>query len=162
MNSGLSAVSGPPAVIGPAQLARTARAVAGAPERWAGLVRYDADRRWYLRLAHDDAHEIWLLSWLPGQHTGFHDHGASAGSFVVVQGTLRERAALGGRPVNPGQTLPHGAVRSFSPGYVHDVTNVSPLPAVSIHAYSPPLRSMRRFESSPGGLLKVSWEERAW
>jgi hypothetical protein len=28
------------------------------------------------------------LSWLPGQATGFHDHGGSAGAFAVVWGTL--------------------------------------------------------------------------
>ena len=33
----------------------------------------------------------WLLSWLPGQGTGLHDHGGSAGAFAVVRGTLHER-----------------------------------------------------------------------
>jgi predicted metal-dependent enzyme (double-stranded beta helix superfamily) len=149
-------------VIGPAQLARAARAVARDPARWRDLIRYDAGQRWYLRLARDDTHEIWLLSWLPGQHTGFHDHGASAGAFVVVQGALRERAAPGGRPEDTGHAVPHGTARSFGPGYVHDVTNASPRPAVSIHAYSPPLSSMRRFEPSPAGVLRVSWEDRSW
>jgi hypothetical protein len=162
MNPGPSVLSGTAAVLSPAQLARTARAVAGTPERWLGLVRYDSGRRWYLRLARDDSREIWLLSWLPGQGTGFHDHGSSAGAFVVVQGALQERAAPGGRPDEHGKAVPDGAVRSFGPGYVHDVMNTSPRPAVSIHAYSPPLRIMRRFEPRPGGLLRVSWEEREW
>jgi predicted metal-dependent enzyme (double-stranded beta helix superfamily) len=149
-------------LISPTQLARIAQAWAGTPARWLDLVRYDADRRWYLRLAHDEAHEIWLLSWFPGQRTGFHDHGASAGAFTVARGSLRERAAPGGRPEESARTLPQGAVRSFGPQYVHDVMNASPQPAVSIHAYSPPLASMRRFDIAPGGLLLVTREERSW
>ncbi|HUZ56901.1 MAG TPA: hypothetical protein VMU94_30825 [Streptosporangiaceae bacterium] len=37
-------------------------------------------------------------------------------------------------------------MRSFGPDYIQDVRNVSAEPAVSIHAYSPPLTSMRRFD----------------
>ena len=84
--------------VGEARLRQLVLDVATRPERWLALVRYDADRRWYQRLARDEDHEVWLLSWLPGQRTGFHDHGSSGGAFTVVQGCLRERAAYGGRP----------------------------------------------------------------
>ena len=73
--------------VGEARLRQLVLDVATRPERWLALVRYDADRRWYQRLARDEDHEVWLLSWLPGQHTGFHDHGSSAGAFAVVRGT---------------------------------------------------------------------------
>ena len=33
---------------------------------------------------------------------------------------------------------------------------------MSIHAYSPPLTSMRRFDVAAGGLLLATVEERAW
>jgi hypothetical protein len=52
-------------------------------------------------------------------------------------------------------------VRSFGAWYVHDVINASVRPAVSVHAYSPPLTSMRRFEFGPGGLEKVATETAA-
>src|SRR3712207_8332217 len=39
--------------------------------------------------------QVWLLSWLPGQGTGLHDHGGSAGALAVVRGTLSE--AVGDR-----------------------------------------------------------------
>ena len=49
--------------------------LAAREHEWLSLVRYDLNRRWYQRLTCDDDHEVWLLSWLPGQRTGFHDHG---------------------------------------------------------------------------------------
>jgi len=75
----------------------------------------------------------------------------------VARGTLRERAAPGRRP-GPSIRVPRGEVRSFGPWYVHDVINASVQPAVSVHAYSPPLTSMRRFEFGPAGLERVSTE----
>ena len=82
-----------------ARLRELVGAVATRPESWAGLVRFDAGRRWYRRLELADDYEIWLLSWLPGQGTGFHDHGHAAGAFAVAQGQVRER------------TVPAGGVR---------------------------------------------------
>jgi predicted metal-dependent enzyme (double-stranded beta helix superfamily) len=148
------------ASLGAARLAEIVLEIAGQPGRWASLVRYTSDWRWYRRLALDEVHEIWLLSWLPGQRTGFHDHGPSDGAFTVVRGVVSERTAAAGRPARPGRFLRRGAVRSFGPGYVHDVGNDSAEPAVSIHAYSPPLSCMRRYEMV-SGILQVTGEERA-
>ena len=131
--------------------------VAARDHEWLSLVRYDLNRRWYQRLTCDDDHEVWLLSWLPGQRTGFHDHGESAGAFTVARGALRERTAPGRRP-GPSVPVPRGKVRSFGPWYVHDVINASVQRAVSVHAYSPPLTSMRRFEFGPAGLERISTE----
>jgi hypothetical protein len=36
---------------------------------------------------------------------------------------------------------------------VHDVINLSGEPTVSVHAYSPPLTAMRRYELTPAGLV---------
>ncbi len=158
----LSGTSAPAAPLSPAQLAQIALRVADHPGQWLSLVRYDPGRRWYQRLVRDEEHEIWLLSWLPGQHTGFHDHGGSAGAFAVASGALSERAAPGGWPEPSGRTLAPGAVRSFAPAYVHDVRNESAWPAVSIHAYSPPLTSMRRYGIAASGILHAIAEDRAW
>jgi predicted metal-dependent enzyme (double-stranded beta helix superfamily) len=150
------------ALVSPARLAQIALRTAGNAGQWLSLVQYDVGRRWYLRLAQDDEQEIWLLSWLPGQQTGFHDHGPSSGAFAVASGCLRERAAPGGQPQPFGRTLAQGAVRSFGPRYVHDVRNESELPAVSIHVYSPPLSTMRRFDVAVGGRLVAVGEDRSW
>jgi predicted metal-dependent enzyme (double-stranded beta helix superfamily) len=151
-----------PMLLRPSQLAQTASAIASDPDRWLGLVHYDTSRRWYHRLALDDELEIWLLSWLPGQHTGFHDHGAASGAFAVALGFLTERTAPGGRPESQGRTLARGAARSFGPRYVHDVANTSAAPAVSVHAYSPPLTAMRHYDLTESGLLQPSSAAEPW
>jgi predicted metal-dependent enzyme (double-stranded beta helix superfamily) len=160
-----SAVTNSPAIstqLSPAKLAQITVRAADRPHEWLGLLKYDTSRRWYRRLALADDHELWLLSWLPGQGTGFHDHGESAGAFTVALGCLFERAAPGGRPAPSARALGKGAVRSFGPGYVHDVSNESVHPAVSLHAYSPPLASMRHYETTPGGLLGAGLEITTW
>src|ERR1700722_6695697 len=103
-----------------------------------------------------------LAADLAGQQTGFHDHGESAGAFTITSGCLTERAVAAGRPEPAGRTLRAGAVRSFGPNYVHDVRNDQTEPAISVHAYSPALTSMRRFELADTGLLHEIGEDRTW
>ena len=141
-----------------ARLRQVAADVAAREQEWSGLVRYSQEPRWYRRLSWAEDHEVWLLSWLPGQGTGFHDHGGSSGAFTVAQGALQEWTVPGGRPNPVAATMAQGAVRSFGPWYVHHVINASAQPAVSVHAYSPPLESMRRFEFSPNGQIRVTME----
>jgi predicted metal-dependent enzyme (double-stranded beta helix superfamily) len=139
-----------------ARLRQLAHELAADSRVWSSLVEYCAGQRWYRLLTRDADHEVWLLSWLPGQSTGFHDHGGSAGAFAVAHGTLTERPAASGRPWDGRITLPRGAARSFGPRYVHDVANTFTAPAVSVHAYSPPLAIMRRFEISVTGELVLT------
>jgi hypothetical protein len=146
--------------IRPANEARPADLVrlAAAAGEWADLVRYSEGERWYQRLERGEDHEVWLLSWLPGQHTGFHDHCGSSGAFTVVQGELRERTPAAGRPTLASSTFAAGRIRSFGPRHVHEVANESAAPAVSIHAYSPPLSGMRRYELTQSGLVLTAVE----
>jgi predicted metal-dependent enzyme (double-stranded beta helix superfamily) len=148
--------------ISPAELAQIVRRFADRPELWRSQVRFETNERYYVRLEQDDDHEVWLLTWLPGQRTGFHDHGESSGAFAVISGALTETAAAAGRPEPKGRKLAEGAARSFGPRYVHDVRNDATEPAISIHAYSPPLASMRRFDVAENGELRVTAEEREW
>lgn len=145
--------------LSPSRLAALARAAATGHD-WAALVRYRPDERWYHRLEQGDDHEVWLLSWLPGQRTGFHDHYGSAGAFAVVRGELREyttgRSRGTGMP--RGADVAAGRVRSFGPAHVHEVVNASTGPAVSVHAYSPPLAGMRRYELTGGRLMLAAVE----
>lgn len=150
--------------LSPSRLAALAQAAASRHD-WAAQVQYSQGERWYQRLEQGDNHEVWLLSWLPGQRTGFHDHCGSAGAFAVVQGGLREYTSSSGRGAGGrGTGLPTGTdfgagrVRSFGPAHVHEVMNVSAGPAVSIHAYSPPLAGMRRYELTSSGLVLAAVE----
>ncbi|MER7703552.1 cysteine dioxygenase family protein [Kitasatospora sp. NPDC097605] len=142
----------------PSTLRTIVRELAEQPEQWIHHVRLSTEERWYRRLAADEDHEVWLISWLPGQSTGFHDHGGSRGAFTVALGELEE-LSLGG----PEQGLlirrvGSGTVRAFGPEYVHDVRNTASGPAVTLHAYSPPLSSMAHYDLRAGGLVRTSEE----
>jgi predicted metal-dependent enzyme (double-stranded beta helix superfamily) len=153
-----------PARLSQARLGEIVGALAARPGGWDELVRFEAGRRWYRRLELADDHEVWLLSWLPGQSTGFHDHGRAAGAFAVAQGRVRERTvAAGYRPAVRNLTVARGSVRSFGPHYTHDVVNTFTMPAITVHAYSPPLTAMRRFELTESGLVQTGTEmEQDW
>ena len=118
------------------------------------LLHVDADNRWYTRFAGGESWEAWLLTWLPGQRTGLHDHGGSAGAFTVLFGSVREEtvADAGGR------TLPATAVRSFGAEHVHDVVGAGSGPAATLHVYSPTLSVMRRYRRTGGTVELVSVE----
>jgi hypothetical protein len=150
-----------PGLLGARQLGEVVRRVAASPADWLTRVRLNPAGRWYERIHLDDSHEVWLISWLPGQATGFHDHGGSAGAFAVVLGTLLERRVTGGVATGQVVAKPVGAggSRAFGPRYIHDVRNSAAASvAVSVHAYSPPLPQMTRYELTPGGLVKLDTE----
>jgi mannose-6-phosphate isomerase-like protein (cupin superfamily) len=115
---------------------------------WIDRVRLSTERRWYERLYQCPEYDIWLISWMPGQSTGFHDHGESSGAFIVASGLLEEH-----RPNEHPLVISPGTSRAFGPDYAHDVRNASIAPAVSIHAYSPPLREMNEYELDGGRLI---------
>ncbi len=150
-----------PGLLGTRQLGDLVRRLAASPAEGLSRVRLNPAGRWYERIHLDGSHEVWVISWLPGQGTGFHDHGGSAGAFAVVWGTLTERRVAGG--VVTGQVLARpvqaGGSRAFGPRYIHDVRNAAASAvAVSVHAYSPPLPEMTRYDLTPGGLVKLDTE----
>ncbi|MEJ3748731.1 cysteine dioxygenase family protein [Actinomycetes bacterium KLBMP 9797] len=140
------------------ELLAIARGWAAEPARWPVQPRFDPIDRWYARLATAPGHEAWLLTWLPGQHTELHDHGGSAGAFVVVAGALVEQTVRGHRLREAA--LPAGAHRRFGAHHVHAVANRGDAPAVSVHVYAPALRSMTRYRFD-GGRLRMAEVERA-
>jgi predicted metal-dependent enzyme (double-stranded beta helix superfamily) len=127
--------------------------------------RFSPAGRWYHRLAEAPDHEVWVLTWLPGQGTDLHDHGGSAGAFHVVSGTLVEdsvAAAPGsggdGAPRMTVRELSEGVGRRFGARHVHRVTNRSSRPAISVHVYGPALTTMTRYRFGADGLDVVSVE----
>ena len=146
-------------ILGPKELAARVRRLTVTPAEWVARVRLDPGGRWYQRLAAGDGYELWVISWLPGQSTGFHDHGGSAGAFGVVWGWLDEHV-----PPRTGagalvSQVSAGEVRAFGPRYLHDVRNsAASSVAVSVHAYSPPLSGMTRYDLAPGGLVMAGTE----
>ncbi|MGW2867538.1 cysteine dioxygenase [Kitasatospora sp. NPDC001225] len=147
-----------PAPLTPGTLRTIVRELAERPEEWIHHVRLSTEERWYRRLAADDDHEVWLISWLPGQSTGFHDHGGSRGAFAVALGELEELSLGGPEQGLLIRRIPAGTARAFGPEYVHDVRNTAVGPAVTLHAYSPPLSSMAHYDLRAGGLVRTSEE----
>ncbi|MEU4423667.1 cysteine dioxygenase family protein [Actinoplanes sp. NPDC024001] len=140
-----------------------ARAFAAAASRWPVTPRFDPVERWYHRIATAGDHEVWLLTWLPGQETEIHDHGGSAGAFHVYAGTLIEdtvSAGGSGAPRITARELGEGAGRRFGGHHVHRISNRSDRPAISIHVYGPALTSMTKYRIGPAG-LEVRTVERA-
>lgn len=143
-----------PTILGTHDLAVLVRRIASHPRSWRPLVRFTAVDRYWVRLDAPDGVDVWLLTWLPSQVTDLHDHGDSAAAFVVVDGGLTEVRA---DPVlgTWSTTLHAPAVRVIEPGLVHDVRNDLLTPAVSIHAYSPPLSQMTYYDLADGHLMPV-------
>ena len=135
--------------------------LAADPARWRHLVIHDADQRVYEELLRDEHVSVWLICWMEDQDTGFHDHDVSAGAVAVVEGHVREeRLAVGGPPARrvygPGETL------DFAAADIHRVLHDGDVPAVTLHAYSPPLWRMGAYLVEPDGTLhrhSVSYAE---
>src|ERR671921_2220324 len=97
-----------------------ARRYAAEPDEWAFAPRFDPTQRWYARLAVTDDHEVWLLTWLPGQGTDLHDHGGSAGAFTVVSGEVTEEiVGRDGSLTRANYAIGDG--HAFGPHHVHRI-----------------------------------------
>jgi len=145
-------------------LAEIVQDLADSPEIWWPKVCRSCNERWYVPLLQDADFEAWLLGWPVGEGIELHDHGSSSGALVVVEGTLLETYIQAKDWVRPGgrlrhRRLPEGALVGFGPEHIHDVVNGGPRQALSIHAYSPRLRSMTFYENRPDrGLAAVRTE----
>jgi predicted metal-dependent enzyme (double-stranded beta helix superfamily) len=136
-----------------AELREVARSVLADRAGWEPLVRATPERRHYELLRHDEHVMVWLISWMDGHDTGFHDHDVSAGAVAVAEGSVREeRLRVGGAP--PSRVYSAGEVLAFEPSDIHRVTHVSGEPAVTIHVYSPPLERTGAYVFDPGGALR--------
>jgi len=144
--------------LSPNALRSIVRDLADRPAEWLHKVRLSAEDRWYERLELATDYEVWLISWLPGQSTGFHDHGGSRGAFAVALGELEELALAGPDHGLSIRRVTAGTARAFGPEYLHDVRNTSSGPAVTLHAYSPPLSELSRYDLRAGGLVRTAVE----
>ncbi|MEA2396661.1 MAG: hypothetical protein QOK25_217 [Thermoleophilaceae bacterium] len=135
------------------ELRELALGLAGRPHLWEHLVRHEPDARTYEELAYDEHVAIWLICWMNDHDTGFHDHDRSAGGVAVAAGRIREeRLALGAGPLT--RELAAGQAFDFSSSDIHRVAHAGSAPAVTIHAYSPPLSRMGAYETAPTGELQ--------
>jgi predicted metal-dependent enzyme (double-stranded beta helix superfamily) len=126
--------------------------LADRPELWIGHVKHEATQRVYEELISDDHLTVWLICWMDDHDTGYHDHDVSAGAVAVVGGSVREeRLRIDGAPCDRAFTA--GQSFHFSPADIHRVRHMGSDPAVTLHAYSPPLARMGAYEIGRDGVL---------
>jgi hypothetical protein len=134
-------------------LRRLVAGIAADPGLWRGLVNLDAEHRHFAQLARNDHVDVWVISWMDGHDTGFHDHDLSSGAVAIVEGELvEERLAVGSEPRR--RRYRAGETFEFDASLVHRMHQASGGPAVSIHAYSPPLWRMGTYVIEPDGTLR--------
>ncbi len=139
----------------PAGLGQLAAVLATRGDLWRPVMHVDPDHRWFTRIAGGEGWEAWLLTWLPGQRTGLHDHGGAAGAFTVLSGVIREETASDAQ----GRRLLAGDERQFGPKHIHEVIGDGDGPAATLHVYAPVLTIMRRYERTASGVRLVSVEQ---
>lgn len=139
------------------QLEQLARDIAADPTIWEPLVVVDPHRRRYRLLFEDDRIDVWVLSWMSGQGTGFHDHDLSAVGLACAAGEVVEKQMLLPTGAHAVAMTP-GVSRPGPPGYIHSVAHVDGAPAVTIHAYSPPLVRVGQYRVDEAGVLRRSIE----
>ncbi len=143
----------PTASLTPEQLERFVARLVAEPWRWRHLVRHQHDVRVYEQIVSDERVNAWLICWSGGQDTGFHDHDESAGAIAVVSGCVRdERLAIGSAPRVRGFAA--GQRFNIPPNAIHRVVHEGEQPAITLHAYSPPLIRMGSYQVSPQGELE--------
>jgi predicted metal-dependent enzyme (double-stranded beta helix superfamily) len=137
----------------PGELCRLVGELAPRKDLWEPLVVCDATRRRYRLMLEDSRLDVWVLSWMAGQATGFHDHGSSHVALTALAGSVVERQIRLGRPDIERQLVP-GCVQPGEAGYIHSVSHGAGAPAVTLHAYSPPLTHVGQYRAGPLGELR--------
>jgi predicted metal-dependent enzyme (double-stranded beta helix superfamily) len=142
----------PPRNLDCAELQALVDALADEPDGWHDQVAFQGEQRHYVELHRDEYVDVWLLCWVPGDDTGWHDHDISSGAVRVVRGAVREsNPRIGGEPavrvVNEGRSF------SFGPEHIHRLAGEDGL-AVSIHAYSPPLWRLGQYSIDDDGVMR--------
>lgn len=136
-----------------AELERFVAELAAAPERWRHLIRHADDVRVNEQIWDDEQINAWLICWSEDQDTGFHDHDRSRAAVSVISGAIREqRLRIGGVPRS--RVLGPGSILSLPSSAIHRVLHAGTGPAVTIHAYSPPLVRTGSYQIGPDGQLE--------
>ena len=124
--------------LSPLELERFVAELASAPERWQHAIRHSNDIRVYEQICDDTEVNAWLICWSEDQDTGFHDHDESSAAIAVISGHVREdRLRLDGPPRS--RLLGPGSIFTVPAVAIHRVLHAGTAPAVTLHAYSPPL-----------------------
>jgi predicted metal-dependent enzyme (double-stranded beta helix superfamily) len=137
------------------QLLAIAGELVHSAQQWPGM-REPTRRVWELITA-CQAFEAWVIGWPPGGAIELHDHGGSSGAVIVAAGELVEMAVTEdqrGALSTTSTVLPASASVTFGTDHVHEIVNLGPGPAISVHVYAPRLTAMTYYNFS-NGLLEA-------
>ncbi|MSO57600.1 MAG: hypothetical protein EXQ77_00995 [Thermoleophilia bacterium] len=140
-------------VLAPEELSTLSAGIVARPDLWRPLVRIDRERRRYELLYEDEHTDVWVISWMPGHATGFHDHWVSSVGLCVAEGTVREDQMRFGAPAIE-RTLTPTQTRSGGHSYIHRIQHVAGAPAVTVHSYSPRLDWIGQYRLDDDGTVR--------
>jgi mannose-6-phosphate isomerase-like protein (cupin superfamily) len=136
-----------------AALERFVAHVAASPELWQHAVRHASDVRVYEQIWDDEDVNAWVICWSEDQDTGFHDHDDSSAAIAVIEGQVREDRLRVGDPPR-SRTFGPGQVFTVPAVAIHRVLHAGDAPAVTLHAYSPPLARTGAYRIGADGELE--------
>ena len=118
---------------------------------WRDEVTHDPTERQYARVLSTENVEVWVVAWMEGHDTGFHDHDDSAAAIAVLEGAvIDERLTLGASLATRHGA---GAIFTVEPAAIHRVHHTAVEPSLTLHAYSPPLARVGTYEVAETGAL---------
>jgi len=135
-----------------AQLAALSTAIAQDESLWRPLVVADPERRRYRLMFEDARLDVWVIMWMPGQGTGYHDHALSGVGVAGAEGMAIEKQMMLPSGHSEVEIRP-GVTREGPSGYIHSVAHGEGTPAVTIHSYSPPLIEVGQYRVDQNGIL---------
>jgi predicted metal-dependent enzyme (double-stranded beta helix superfamily) len=140
------------------QLARLSVEIGETRELWGSFARHDHDTRFYQQLYRDPNLDVWLLCWVGGQNTGYHDHDRSSGAVYVADGQLCEdyfQRAEDGWIREQTNIHTTGGHFHFDAADIHGVRHPGGTEkSTSVHVYSPALWRMGHYEPDERGMLR--------
>jgi hypothetical protein len=104
-----------------------------------------------LLLWRSDTSEAWLNLWWDSRDTGYHDHDGSCVGVYVIDGVARNESLVIGGPRRLREYA-RGDRFSFPGSGIHRMEHEPG--AITIHVYSPPIRSIGHYELEDGELRR--------
>lgn len=107
---------------------------------------------WRHRVCRNDAVEMLVICWRPGQKTPIHDHNGSHGVVLVQQGLMQEAVfnfdEAHGLAFDTGRECAQGTITGAGVPDIHQLGNpeVSGRDLITVHVYAPPLGVLKTYK----------------
>jgi cysteine dioxygenase len=107
---------------------------------------------WRHRVCRNEAVEMLVICWRPGQKTPIHDHNGSHGVVLVQQGLMQETVfnfdETQGLRFDTGRECSQGTITGAGVPDIHQLGNpeVSGRDLITVHVYAPPLGVLKTYK----------------